>query len=79
VSGATKEQASVSATACIICKKPVKPRAENKAFPFCSERCRQVDLGKWLNEEYRVPAEEADDDVGAGGADADSVEPKGRN
>jgi len=69
----------VSAPACIICKKPVRPRAENKAFPFCGERCRQVDLGKWLNEEYRVPAEEADDDVGAGGDDPSSVEPKGRN
>jgi endogenous inhibitor of DNA gyrase (YacG/DUF329 family) len=53
----------MSATACIICKKPVRPRAENGAFPFCSERCRQVDLGKWLNEEYRLPAEEADDDL----------------
>ncbi len=52
--------------ACTICKKPVRPRAENKAFPFCSERCRQVDLGKWLNEEYRVPAEEADDDIESG-------------
>jgi endogenous inhibitor of DNA gyrase (YacG/DUF329 family) len=52
--------------ACTICKKAVRPRAENKAFPFCSERCRQVDLGKWLNEEYRVPAEEADDDIESG-------------
>ncbi len=47
---------------CPICKKPVKPRSENPAFPFCSSRCRQVDLGRWLNEEYRVPAEDADDD-----------------
>jgi endogenous inhibitor of DNA gyrase (YacG/DUF329 family) len=45
---------------CATCKKPVKPRAENPAFPFCSTRCQQVDLGKWLNEEYRMPAEEAD-------------------
>lgn len=27
-------------------------------FPFCSERCRLVDLGRWLREEYRVPASE---------------------
>ncbi len=66
--------------ACIICKKPVQPRAENKAFPFCSERCRQVDLGKWLNEEYRVPAEEADDDVEAGlNATPESAVEKGRH
>jgi len=36
-------------------------------FPFCSDRCRMVDLGKWLNEEYYIsgrPAspEETDDE-----------------
>lgn len=24
--------------------------------PFCSERCKMVDLGKWLGEEYRIPS-----------------------
>jgi endogenous inhibitor of DNA gyrase (YacG/DUF329 family) len=38
-----------------VCKKRVAPRAENRAFPFCSDRCRAVDLGKWLGEEYRLP------------------------
>lgn len=23
-------------------------------FPFCSNRCKSIDLGKWLNEEYRI-------------------------
>ncbi len=32
-------------------------RDGNKAFPFCSERCQLVDLGRWLTEEYRVPDE----------------------
>lgn len=40
---------------CPVCKKVVAPRAENRAFPFCSDRCRAVDLGKWLGEEYRLP------------------------
>ena len=31
------------------------PRQENAAYPFCSDRCRLVDLAKWLGEEYRVP------------------------
>jgi endogenous inhibitor of DNA gyrase (YacG/DUF329 family) len=35
--------------------RPASPRTKNAAFPFCSPRCKQVDLGKWLNEEYRVP------------------------
>jgi endogenous inhibitor of DNA gyrase (YacG/DUF329 family) len=45
-------------SACPICKKAVKARAENKCFPFCSERCKQIDLGKWLSEEYGVAAED---------------------
>ena len=54
----------VTAARCPICKKPARPRAENSAFPFCSTRCKQVELGKWLNEEYRVPVEEDDEDPG---------------
>lgn len=29
-----------------------------KYRPFCSERCQQLDLGKWFNESYSVPGEE---------------------
>jgi len=28
--------------------------AEWRPYPFCSERCRQIDLGAWLTEEYKV-------------------------
>ena len=41
---------------CPICGKQVSERKANAAFPFCSARCRLLDLGKWLGEEYRVPA-----------------------
>lgn len=49
---------------CPICDVEAKARAENASFPFCSARCKMVDLGKWLNEEYRVPLreEELDED-----------------
>lgn len=40
---------------CPICRTPVKMRSENKYFPFCSNRCKSEDLGKWLNEDYRMP------------------------
>ena len=30
-------------------------------FPFCSRRCKQIDLGRWLGEQYRIPAEGADE------------------
>jgi uncharacterized protein len=46
---------------CPICKKPVAPREANRAFPFCSDRCRLVDLAKWLGEEYRIPGRRAGD------------------
>jgi endogenous inhibitor of DNA gyrase (YacG/DUF329 family) len=31
--------------------------AEWPHFPFCSRRCRLIDLGRWLGEDYRVPPE----------------------
>jgi len=49
------------ARACPKCRKPVAPRAANRAFPFCSERCRLLDLGSWLSEDYRVPGPRAGD------------------
>ena len=39
---------------CPVCKAAVPPRDDNDAFPFCSSRCRLVDLGKWLGEGYRI-------------------------
>jgi endogenous inhibitor of DNA gyrase (YacG/DUF329 family) len=40
----------------------------NAARPFCSERCRNLDLGAWASEGYRVEARpEPDDDSPAGG------------
>lgn len=43
---------------CPICRKPARPREENRAFPFCSPRCRTLDLGRWLSEDYRIPCRE---------------------
>jgi uncharacterized protein len=36
---------------------------DNPWKPFCSERCRIIDLGRWASEEYRVPMTETPDDV----------------
>jgi len=38
---------------CPICKKDVEPGSPE--FPFCSERCRIVDLGNWASEKYVIP------------------------
>jgi len=45
---------------CPICGRSVAPRADNVAFPFCSPRCKQVDLGQWLKEAYRLPVDAAE-------------------
>jgi endogenous inhibitor of DNA gyrase (YacG/DUF329 family) len=37
---------------CPICKKKVQLGAPD--FPFCSERCQLIDLGKWANEDYKI-------------------------
>ena len=41
---------------CPICGKAVVWVAESRWRPFCSERCRQIDLGAWAAGDYRVPA-----------------------
>ena len=63
---------------CPICKKavdePTRPAAPGGAgarkagtsyFPFCSERCKLIDLGRWLDGKYQVPVVEEDGDEGA--------------
>jgi endogenous inhibitor of DNA gyrase (YacG/DUF329 family) len=54
---------------CPACRGPVAPRPGNRAFPFCSPRCRLLDLGRWLDGDYRIPGERAGD--GAAGSPAD--------
>jgi uncharacterized protein len=44
---------------CPTCGKSVE-RADNPFRPFCSERCKMIDLGRWVNEEYRVPGKPVD-------------------
>jgi len=42
---------------CPICKKPVQRTAAD--FPFCSERCRTIDLGCWAAGDYHIAGEAA--------------------
>ena len=43
------------------CRRPVPLDHRNRFRPFCSERCKLVDLGRWANEGYRIPAEHGPD------------------
>ncbi|MGB6482555.1 MAG: DNA gyrase inhibitor YacG [Candidatus Acidiferrales bacterium] len=46
---------------CPICKKPTDSD-KDKDFPFCSERCRLMDLGNWASEKYKVSEPAMDED-----------------
>lgn len=54
----------MSAGGCAICGKPMAPDYK----PFCSRRCADVDLQRWLRGAYAVPATE-DDEVDDGESD----------
>ncbi len=43
---------------CPTCGEAVLWLPENPYRPFCSERCKLIDLGAWANEDYTMPAEE---------------------
>ena len=45
-----------AAKTCPICGKP----ANDASKPFCSERCRNVDLNRWLSGKYVIPGKETD-------------------
>lgn len=45
---------------CPTCNKSVAWTPESSWRPFCSERCRLIDLGEWFNEERRIPGEDAE-------------------
>lgn len=51
--------ASPRVVACPVCRKPVEWRSENAFRPFCSERCKKMDLGAWASDEYRVSGSES--------------------
>jgi uncharacterized protein len=56
--GSAKGTTKGSAKPCPICGKP----AVEASRPFCSERCRDVDLNRWLSNSYVVPGRKEDDE-----------------
>ena len=47
---------------CPLCGKAVIWSTENRWRPFCSERCKLIDLGQWATEKYRVPLAKTEPD-----------------
>ena len=50
-----------SNVACPTCSAPVEWSPATPTRPFCSERCKLIDLGAWASESYRVPVQETTD------------------
>ncbi len=46
---------------CLSCDKVVNP--DDETYPFCSERCRLVDLGRWMDERYRIQQRDPNDEA----------------
>jgi hypothetical protein len=46
---------------CPICRRTTTWE-ENPWRPFCSERCKLIDLGKWASEQYRIPSQGAEEE-----------------
>jgi hypothetical protein len=44
----------MTARKCPVCGKPTVAKFQ----PFCSKRCHEIDLGRWLDGRYRIPTEE---------------------
>jgi uncharacterized protein len=57
---------------CPICKKVVKNT--DAEFPFCSERCRTIDLGKWASGAYVIPSPETEAEEAISDADPENPE-----
>ena len=43
---------------CPTCRRPVEWSPESPFRPFCSERCKLIDLGAWVSEQRAIPGEE---------------------
>ncbi len=65
---------------CPICKKPLAPgEAAARHRPFCSKRCGDIDLSRWLNGRYAIPAVEDESEAGPGEGEEAAPTPQSRH
>ncbi|MCB5162768.1 DNA gyrase inhibitor YacG [Marinomonas algarum] len=53
---------STTLIACPTCQKKSPWSSENPDRPFCSHRCKLIDLGAWANETYAIPQQDSEED-----------------
>jgi hypothetical protein len=58
-----------AAVKCPTCRRAVEWSAASPYRPFCSERCRLIDLGGWLTEQHKIPDEAASAPLSSGPAE----------
>jgi len=51
---------------CPQCQKTLTWNPENPDRPFCSERCKQIDLGAWASGDYAIAGDELENDFSSG-------------
>lgn len=57
------KQGPIRELPCPTCQKPVRWTPAAKFRPFCSERCRLIDLGEWASESFLIPAQQSPTDI----------------
>lgn len=55
---------------CPTCKKSVRWEKESKFRPFCSDRCKLIDLGEWASGGHAIPGNSIEDDLMSGDLNA---------
>lgn len=63
---------------CPICDTPITAGAANRPYlPFCSDRCKRIDLGRWLGESYRIDGSDPSESPGDDDANTGQLPPTG--
>lgn len=53
----------MSNSSCPNCKNIITDKVEKKYLPFCSKRCKMIDLGQWLSEKYVIESDEEPENI----------------
>lgn len=56
----------VTTVKCPTCEAPVEWSPQSPSRPFCSERCKLIDLGAWAAEEHSIPGDPLEDELFSG-------------
>lgn len=65
-------QKTTAGVRCPACGSPVEWSERSRYRPFCSQRCKLIDLGAWLDGSHRIPGPELAEDFSSGSEGADN-------